>query len=99
VEIQFAGDWVSENVKLANPRTLAFLLCFVSTASGANPLPSHLDNSSLPSLRLLYSSFNFTLPDSFIPERWLNIDPRFASDKKDVLQPFSLGPRNCLGKK
>ncbi|ROV94286.1 hypothetical protein VMCG_08645 [Cytospora schulzeri] len=40
---------------------------------------------------------NFALPDSFIPERWLG-DPRFADDRKEALQPFSHGPRNCLGK-
>lgn len=45
-----------------------------------------------------HSTSNFALPDEFIPERWLGTDARFASDKKDVLQPFSLGPRNCLGK-
>ncbi|KAF5864524.1 hypothetical protein ETB97_007356 [Aspergillus alliaceus] len=50
-----------------------------------------------------YSAFrassNFTDPDSFIPERWLDDkDPRFETDKKEVLQPFSYGPRNCLGK-
>ncbi|RYP50574.1 hypothetical protein DL769_010934 [Monosporascus sp. CRB-8-3] len=44
-----------------------------------------------------HSSKNFTLPESFIPERWLG-DPRFANDNKDVFQPFSFGPRNCLGK-
>ncbi|SCO91339.1 related to Isotrichodermin C-15 hydroxylase [Fusarium oxysporum] len=40
---------------------------------------------------------NFTLPDSFIPERWLG-DPRFTDDSNDALQPFSFGPRNCIGK-
>ncbi|KAA8644060.1 cytochrome P450 [Aspergillus tanneri] len=53
-----------------------------------------------------YSAFrattNFTEPDSFLPERWLqesnNSNQRFASDIKEVLQPFSYGPRNCLGK-
>ncbi|KAI8308337.1 Trichothecene C-15 hydroxylase [Colletotrichum sp. SAR11_59] len=40
---------------------------------------------------------NFTLPDSFIPERWLG-DKRFVNDNKDALQPFSFGPRNCIGK-
>ncbi|KAF4448963.1 cytochrome P450 [Fusarium albosuccineum] len=40
---------------------------------------------------------HFLLPDSFIPERWLG-DARFANDKKDAFQPFSLGPRNCIGK-
>ncbi|KAI5926239.1 cytochrome P450 [Camillea tinctor] len=39
----------------------------------------------------------FYLPDSFIPERWLD-EERFANDKKDMLQPFSYGPRNCIGK-
>ncbi len=48
-----------------------------------------------------HSSSNFALPDSFIPERWLpdTQDAQVASDQKDVLQPFSLGLRNCLGKK
>ncbi|KAL5611271.1 hypothetical protein FOBRF1_007388 [Fusarium oxysporum] len=41
---------------------------------------------------------NFTDPETFIPERWLG-DPRFANDKTDSLQPFSYGPRNCIGKK
>lgn len=41
---------------------------------------------------------NFSLPGSFIPERWLG-DPRFVQDRKEGFQPFSFGPRNCLGKK
>lgn len=45
-----------------------------------------------------HSSSNFALPDSFIPERWLGTDPRFENDKKETLQPFSLGPRGCIGK-
>ncbi|OHW89503.1 cytochrome p450 [Colletotrichum incanum] len=44
-----------------------------------------------------HSPENFTLPDLFIPERWLD-DPRFASDRKDGFQPFSVGPRNCIGR-
>jgi len=43
------------------------------------------------------STYNFHLPNSFVPERWLG-DERFASDKRNVLEPFSYGPRNCLGK-
>ncbi|KAI2709931.1 hypothetical protein DTO006G1_9212 [Penicillium roqueforti] len=45
-----------------------------------------------------HSESNFAFPDKFMPERWLGSDPIFADDKKDVLQPFSLGPRVCLGK-
>ncbi|KAF2102973.1 cytochrome P450 [Rhizodiscina lignyota] len=39
----------------------------------------------------------FTRPDDFIPERWLD-DPHFAADKKDAFQPFSVGPRSCIGR-
>lgn len=44
------------------------------------------------------STKHFYLPDEFIPERWLD-DPRFANDDKEAMQPFAVGPRNCLGKK
>jgi aspirochlorine biosynthesis cytochrome P450 monooxygenase len=43
-----------------------------------------------------HSADNFREPDKFIPERWLG-DERYRDDKKRALQPFSLGPRNCLG--
>jgi len=46
-----------------------------------------------------HSPRNFIDSASFIPERWLNIDPRFETDNRVVVQPFSFGPRNCLGKK
>lgn len=44
------------------------------------------------------SATNFTEPDLFAPERWLG-DARFAADKKDAFHPFSMGARNCIGKK
>ncbi|KAL3708553.1 hypothetical protein TMatcc_006537 [Talaromyces marneffei ATCC 18224] len=44
---------------------------------------------------------NFHRPDDFLPERWMpgakNKFP-FSQDHRNCLQPFSLGPRNCLGK-
>jgi cytochrome P450 len=43
-------------------------------------------------------SANFTRPDEYHPERWLG-DPTFAGDKLEVVQPFMVGPRNCVGKK
>lgn len=41
---------------------------------------------------------NFTDPWTYAPERFLG-DQRFALDKREALQPFSVGPRNCLGRK
>ncbi|CAI6094821.1 unnamed protein product [Clonostachys chloroleuca] len=52
---------------------------------------------SVPHWSAYRSAGNFREPDSFIPERWLN-DPLYASDVKSILQPFSYGPRNCIGK-
>lgn len=40
----------------------------------------------------------FTDPNHYHPERWLG-DSRFANDKREALQPFHVGPRNCLGRK
>ncbi|MCJ1363219.1 hypothetical protein MMC16_002326 [Acarospora aff. strigata] len=46
-----------------------------------------------------YCAANFTRPTSFIPERWLpSHAEEFADDRKQVLEPFSAGPRNCIGR-
>lgn len=45
-----------------------------------------------------HSPINFTQPDEFIPERWLEADGSYSGDDKDASQPFSLGPRGCIGK-
>ncbi|KAM0722993.1 hypothetical protein Q7P37_001191 [Cladosporium fusiforme] len=39
----------------------------------------------------------FRKPYEFHPERWMG-DPEFKDDHLDALEPFSVGPRNCLGK-
>uniref|UniRef100_L2FCP2 Cytochrome p450 n=2 Tax=Colletotrichum gloeosporioides species complex TaxID=2707338 RepID=L2FCP2_COLFN len=44
----------------------------------------------------------FFEPEEFHPERWLPashdyFDPLFCNDLKEASQPFSLGPRVCLG--
>ncbi|RAQ99731.1 Cytochrome P450 [Stemphylium lycopersici] len=44
---------------------------------------------------------NFSNPEAFVPERWIPTDPlyeRYANDNRDVFQPFSFGPRNCIGR-
>lgn len=44
----------------------------------------------------------FHSPTSFIPERWLHeattdSNSVFYKDQRQCLQPFSAGPRNCMG--
>ncbi|KAF2822613.1 cytochrome P450 [Ophiobolus disseminans] len=44
------------------------------------------------------SSLNFTDPDAFAPERWLG-HAKYVEDVRSVVQPFSVGQRNCVGQK
>ncbi|KAI9754984.1 MAG: hypothetical protein M4579_004458 [Chaenotheca gracillima] len=54
---------------------------------------------SVTQLAAYRSELNFRDPYSFVPERWLEKkDPAFELDRRDVLQPFSVGGRNCIGK-
>ncbi|USW47667.1 Putative cytochrome P450 [Septoria linicola] len=43
------------------------------------------------------SEANFKHAHEFRPERWLG-DPEYKDDRLDSLEPFSVGPRNCIGK-
>ncbi|KAK6193402.1 hypothetical protein LQW54_012497 [Pestalotiopsis sp. IQ-011] len=52
---------------------------------------------SVPQWSAYQSEHNWREPQRFIPERWMD-DDRFAGDARDVLQPFSIGPRNCIGR-
>lgn len=59
---------------------------------------------------MFHSSRNFTAPEKFLPERWLDDDSIASSeektahtvkvnkDRQHAFQPFSVGPRNCIGK-
>lgn len=47
-----------------------------------------------------HSPLNFDEPDAFIPERALASDTQvWETDQRQALQPFSFGPRNCIGRK
>jgi cytochrome P450 len=47
-----------------------------------------------------HSSRNFVRPDDFAPERWLpEGTAEFEKDDKKAFNPFSVGPRACLGRK
>ncbi|KAJ8111437.1 hypothetical protein OPT61_g5972 [Boeremia exigua] len=49
-----------------------------------------------------HSPHNFLYPDEFIPERWIPEETDYKKyhefDRREASQPFSTGPRNCLGK-
>lgn len=43
------------------------------------------------------SPSNFSDPDKFLPQRWINPDS-FERHNADAFHPFSIGPRSCIGK-
>jgi cytochrome P450 len=45
-----------------------------------------------------HSETNYKDPDQFVPERWLGAE-EYAGDKLETFHPFSLGPRNCIGRR
>ncbi|KAH7309150.1 cytochrome P450 [Stachybotrys elegans] len=51
---------------------------------------------SVPHLTTYSSEEFWHDPAKFAPERWMG-DERYAGDKRHLHQPFSYGPRNCLG--
>ena len=50
----------------------------------------------VPSYAASRWSQNFKAPEVFAPQRHLG-DPEFKDDKRSAIQPFSVGPRNCIG--
>ncbi|CCF42007.1 cytochrome P450 ClCP1 [Colletotrichum higginsianum] len=46
---------------------------------------------------MYHNERNFKNPFLFHPERFLG-DPEYASDRREALQPFQVGPRKCLGR-
>ncbi|KAJ6185613.1 cytochrome P450 [Penicillium mononematosum] len=53
--------------------------------------------TAIPQFAMNHSKQHFTDPWEYRPERYLG-DPKYANDKLDVVQPFSFGPRNCIGR-
>lgn len=44
------------------------------------------------------STENFTLPEKFAPERWLDSRPQdFENDRRAAMKPFGVGPQACPG--
>jgi cytochrome P450 len=72
----------------------------VVTVGGATICGDHLPEGTTLGVHHLATYRNeelFRKPYEFHPERWLG-DPEFQDDMLDALEPFSFGPRNCLGK-
>ena len=53
----------------------------------------------VPQFTAYTSERNFRDAEKFLPERWVKGVKGYESDDRKILQPFSVGPRNCIGRK
>ncbi|KAG9231681.1 cytochrome P450 [Amylocarpus encephaloides] len=88
---------LKETMRIYPPVPIA--LARITPPSGSLVVGRHIEGGTTLNLwqyAMYHKESNFCQPESFIPNRWLG-DERFDSDQKEIHQPFSLGPRNCLG--
>ena len=95
--VEIAGNYVPEGVSLPQA------LCPISMKPRSYPETVRTDSNAKTcvavwQLAANYSPQNFAKPEEFRPERFLG-NPEFAGDDLKALQPFSTGPRNCIGMK
>ncbi|KAJ5643138.1 cytochrome P450 monooxygenase [Penicillium longicatenatum] len=72
----------------------------VTPAGGRTILGRFVPQGTIVALHhwaLYHNEKHFTDPNSYRPERFLG-DPQYKNDDFDILQPFNVGPRNCLGR-
>ncbi|KAI2463323.1 putative cytochrome P450 [Annulohypoxylon bovei var. microspora] len=84
------------------------LRCYPPFATGAprqTPKDAIIDGKFVPKGTVV-SVFQYAVnhderywkePQKFAPERWMD-DPKYKGDQLDAMQPFSIGPRNCIGR-
>ncbi|KAJ5941998.1 Averantin hydroxylase [Penicillium verrucosum] len=73
----------------------------ITPPEGANILGQWLPGNvsmGMAQYAVFRSPANFKDPELYLPERWLDTDGPYAGDARQALQPFSFGPRNCIGR-
>lgn len=98
-KLEYLNAVVKESLRLYPP--VATSLPRITPAGGC-VIDGHFVSENVTVSTHQYASYhstsNFARPEEFLPARWLKKDSEFSNDNGDALQPFSLGPRNCVGK-
>ncbi|KAG6364621.1 hypothetical protein INS49_006224 [Diaporthe citri] len=95
--LPFLGAVISETMRVHPAAPAAFQR--ITPPGGSMVFGDHLSAGTTLGIWqwvAYHDPSNFLYPDAFIPDRWVN-DRRFDNDNKDIFQPFSYGPRNCIG--
>ncbi|KAH7306093.1 cytochrome P450 [Rhexocercosporidium sp. MPI-PUGE-AT-0058] len=98
-KLRYQSAVLEEALRIQPPTPMG--LPRVVTKSGGDTIGGHWIPQGTTVIVSTYatnrSATNWTDAEKFIPERWLD-DPRFETDNKSCFYPFSLGPRNCIGR-
>ncbi|KAJ4364350.1 hypothetical protein N0V95_000759 [Ascochyta clinopodiicola] len=97
--LPYLNACIKEALRLYPPVPVGLLRC--TPAEGSTICGHFVPGGvtvSVPHWPVYTSAQHFTDPLAFIPERWTG-DERYKNDARGAVQPFSVGPRDCLGKK
>jgi cytochrome P450 len=101
-KLKYMSACLEEGLRMATPAPFGVARKTVTpTMIAGNVVPSGT-SVSVGQYAAWHSTHNFTRPDEYVPERWLSgADEKgeFKNDNRAGFFPFSMGPRNCLGKK
>ncbi|KAJ4347282.1 uncharacterized protein N0V89_011222 [Didymosphaeria variabile] len=99
-QLEYLNACIEEGLRIYPP--VPGLIPRETPDAGANVADRWVPGGTIVSIAhypAYHSPSNFKDPDSFVPERWLpEGQQEYGSDNKEVVNAFSYGPRNCLGK-
>ncbi|KAF2001405.1 cytochrome P450 [Amniculicola lignicola CBS 123094] len=103
-ELPYLNAVIWEGFRTCNPVPVGLIR--VTPMEGGNVCGYYIPRNTTVNLSILAMSFSPSLfhdPQSFHPERWLPEalnDPSspFYTDIRTAVQPFSIGPRSCIGR-
>jgi cytochrome P450 len=100
--LPYMNACIEEGLRIFPPVPIGLLRTVPKGGSliDGHPVP---ENTSVcvASWAAAHSAANFADPDAFLPERFLDTPEskaRYGADIKKAAQPFSTGPRGCIGR-
>jgi cytochrome P450 len=96
-QLQVLNAIINETLRLYPP--FPVFLPRVTPKEGATVAGTYIPPYTIigvPHYAASRSSRNFTNPEKYAQERFLG-NAEYANEKRSVIQPFSVGPRNCIG--
>jgi cytochrome P450 len=96
-KLEYLNACIEEGLRIHPPAPTGFLR---TVPAGGDTIDGHFvpggTSVAVSSWAAAHNPGNFRDCDAFIPERW--IDKSYDTDLKKAAQPFSLGPRGCIGR-